>query len=242
MKEFFSSSIGNEFVEFGFLHFLMLFTLFFVPVILYKFKDKIRQSKNEKKLRYTLASIGIFFEVSLYIWILINVGWNWAENLPFLSLCGLSLYLGIAMMFTKSYRIFEIGYFWSVGAIVSVLFPDIVYSFDRYRFYQFMFGHMIFFYMYMYMLFVHNFIPTIKSLGKSSLILFIYCMIMLVPNTLLHTNALFLKESEGTPFELFEGGPYILYLIGVILTAATVFYVWYLIVTIYVKNVYNKNN
>ena len=67
-------------------------------------------------------------------------------------------------------------------------------------------------------------------------------MIMLIPNAIWNTNGLFLRESEGTPFEIFEGGPYILYLTGVILLAAVVMYLWFLLVHLYEVKVYNKNN
>ena len=242
MKEFFGSTQGIEFVEFGLVHLTLLFLIILGTFLIYKFRKQIREYKYEKQVRYTLASFAIAWEVALYIWISVNIGWDWGSNLLILSLCGLALILAIISMFTKNYRIFEIGYFWSIGGLVSVLFPDITYSIDRFRFYQFMFGHMLFFYMFMYLLFVHDLIPTFKSLKKSTSILFIYCMIMLIPNAIWNTNGLFLRESEGTPFEIFEGGPYILYLTGVILLAAVVMYLWFLLVHLYEVKVYNKNN
>lgn len=242
MKDFFGSSQGIEFVEFGFVHFILLFMILIGTYLIYNFRTQLLNYKYEKHVRYTLAAFAIAWEVALYIWVSINIGWDWGENLLILSLCGLALILAIISMFTLNYKVFEIGYFWSIGGLVSVLFPDITYSIDRFRFYQFMFGHMLFFYMFMYLLFVHNFIPTFKSFKKSIGILFAYCMIMLIPNYVWGTNGLFLKESEGTPFEIFEGGPYILYLTGVILLASIVMYLWFLLVHFYEVKVYNKNS
>lgn len=242
MKTFFGSTQGLEFVEFGIVHFILLFLIVFGSFMIYKFKNQIRTFKYEKQLRYTLASVAILWEVALYIWVSVNIGWDWAHDLPILSLCGLALIIAIIAMFKKNYFLFEIGYFWAIGGLISVLFPDITYSLDRFRFYQFMFGHMLFFYMYMYLLFVHDFIPTFKSYKKSAAILFVYCMVMLIPNALWGTNALFLKESDGTPFEVFEGGPYIVYLVLVVVSAAVVLYLWYLLVRLYEKKVYVNLN
>lgn len=241
MKTFFGSTQGIEFVEFGFVHFLLLFLIVLGSFLIFKFRKQLRAFKYEKQVRYTAATVAILWEIALYVWVSVNLGWDWAHNPPFLSLCGLALILAIYSIFTKSFSVFEVGYFWAIGGLVSVLFPDITYSVDRFRFYQFMFGHMLFFYMYMYLLFVHDFIPTFKSYLKSAAILFVYCMIMLIPNAFWGTNALFLKESEGTPFEVFEGGPYIVYLVSVVVSAAVILYLWYLLVRLYEKKVYNKS-
>ncbi len=227
METFFGDTVGLEFQAFSITHIMLLVSIVLGIYVIYRFREPLRNYKHEKRVRYITATFMILWELSLYLWISVHKGWVWADDLPFLSLCGLALILAIYVLYTKSYRVFEIGYFWAIGGVVSVLFPDIPYMVDRFRFWQFMIGHMVFFYAYMYMLFVHEFKPTFSSFKKSTGILFIYSMIMLIPNAFIETNALFLKESEGTPFEIFEGGPYILYLTGVVLLAFIVMFLWY---------------
>ena len=233
---FFSHEVGREFVEFGFGHIMTFVITILGLVFLYIYRKQLKEFKYEKHLRWGIAIFAFVWEIGLYIFRLTESPVPpWNDVVPFGSLCGITLFVAIAILLTKSYKLYEIGYFWTFGAIASLLFPDIPYSFDRYRFYQFMIGHALFFYMFAYMMFVHNFIPTIKSYGKSVLTLFIITMTYIGVNALLDVNFLFLSEADGTPFELFEFGSDVLYIALVILTAAFFMFVWYGIARLYKK-------
>lgn len=233
---FFSHEVGKTFVEFGLGHILTIIFSLVGLVVIYIYRKQIKQFKYEKQLRWSIAIFALLWELGLYLFIVTSPeGWDWGLNIPFGSLCGITLYVGIVIMLTKNYKLYEIGYFWTFGAIASLLFPDILYYFDRYRFYQFMLGHALFFYMFAYMLFVHNFIPKIKSYYKSVITLFVIVVVYFGINKLFDVNFLFLEESEGTPFEMFEGGGQFLYLVGVVTLAAVVMYAWYGIARLYKK-------
>jgi len=58
-------------------------------------------------------------EVSLQLWLVLNGNWTAKANLP-VGLCSFSLYLGVFVMFTKNYKVFEIAYFWSIGGVILV--------------------------------------------------------------------------------------------------------------------------
>ncbi|MBU1020765.1 MAG: TIGR02206 family membrane protein, partial [Firmicutes bacterium] len=216
MNTFFSDSVGIEFQAWGIYHYIPIFLVIFGVMLIFFFRKKIRSSQKEKTIRYILGSIGIVSEVSLQLWIFLNGNYTLRENLP-IGLCAFSLFMGIYVMFTKSYKVFEVAYFWAIGGVVSVLFPDILYGPDRFRYYQFLFGHMIFFFMFMYMLFVHQFIPTWKSYKKSFIILFFIVFLFIIPvNNIFDTNFMYLLEPGDTPFSLFWGNGYALYLFGCI--------------------------
>lgn len=139
-----------------------------------------------------------------------------------------TLYLGMFSLFFKNKTGFEIGYFWTAGALASVLFPDIAYSYDRFRFYQFMIGHMFFFFMYIYMIFVYQWYPTWKSWRKSVIVLLSITGLMILLSNLTGENLMFMLNADGTPFSIFEGNGYFVYLVGVIGLSFILVTLWYL--------------
>jgi hypothetical integral membrane protein (TIGR02206 family) len=174
-----------------------------------------------------MAGFAFLWEIGLYVW-KISIGeTEWYNLLP-IGLCAFTLFLGIVALFFKKYSLFEIGYFWTWGALASVLFPDIIFSYDRYRFYQFMIGHSFFFFMYIYMIFVYQWYPTLKSWRKSVIVLISITIILIVISNITNRNLMFMLESEGTPFSIFEGHGYFLYLAGVISLSFIICTAWYL--------------
>ena len=232
---FFDFEHGMELKVFGIYHNLMLLFMIGIIALIYIYRLKIRNYKYEKRIRYGIAGTAILAELSLYIWIVSHGEWVWLSDIPFGALCGLTLYIGIIAMFSKSYKLFEIGFFWTFGALASLLFPDILHSVDRFRFYQFMLNHGLMFIMFVYMLMVLNFIPTFKSLLRSAGVLLSIVIIYLVLHPIIDVNYLFLVESEGTPFEIFEGGSQFFYVIGVMLSAILFMSIWFGLGRLYKK-------
>ncbi len=235
MSGFFGDTVGIEFEAWGIYHIIPLALVVIGVLLIYLFKDKIRASNHDKAIRYTLGTLGIIAEGSLQIWLIANGDWTVKANLP-IGLCSFSLYLGVFVMFTKNYKVFEVAYFWSIGGVVSILFPDILYGPDNFRYYNFLFLHMIFFFMYMYMLFVNEYIPTFKSFKKSFFLLLAIVLFVIVPvNLIFGTNFMYLLQPGDTPFGIFWGYGYIVYLTGCIILAMLVMALWYLPLGIYHK-------
>ena len=240
MSAFFGDTIGIEFVPWGIYHFIPLVLVIIGVLVIFFLKDWIRESGYDKKIRYTLGTLGIITEVTLHIWIIANGNWTVKENLP-IGICAFSLYLGIFVMFTKNWKVFEIGYFWAIGGVLSVVFPDILFGPDRFRYYNFLFVHMIFFFMYMYMMFVHNYVPTFRSFKKSFLLLLTIVLFFVVPvNLIFNVNFLYLNWPGDTPFSLFESFSYPLYLTFCILLSMIGMVIWYSPVALY--NYLKKKN
>ena len=79
---FFGDSIGIEFKAFSFIH-LMLFALVIVGVILiYVYREKLRNYIHERKVAKTVAVLALLWELALYAWFVGNGTWSWADNLP----------------------------------------------------------------------------------------------------------------------------------------------------------------
>lgn len=223
---FFSDTVGEVFEAFSFLHILLFIVTIIGITLIIVFRKKIQAYKYERTIAKGMAVFALLWEFSLYAWKIGNGETALVEILP-IGLCGFTLYLGIIALFFKKFGVFEIGYFWFWGALASILFPDIAYSFDRFRFYQFMIGHMFFFFMYMYMIFVYKWYPTWKSWRKSVIALITVVIILIVLSNSLNENLMFMLESEGTPFSIFEGHGYAIYLIGVIALSFAIIFVWF---------------
>ena len=234
MEDFFSHSIGIQFKEWGIYHFVPLMFIVVGVFLIYYFRKEIRESKNEKYFRYVLGIFGIIAEISLQIW-KVSEGNYILDDLP-IGICAFSMFMTIYIMFSKSFKVYEIAYFWAIGGVVSILFPDILYGPDRFRYYEYMLGHISFFFMIMYMFFVHDYIPTWNSFKKSFLLLLGVVLVFIIPfNNIFETNFMYLLEPGDTPFEIFWGKGYFLYLLGSILLSMVVMYVWYLPIVLYTK-------
>ena len=236
MSGFFAYEPGtNQFSEFSLNHIIPMLLIIIGVVFLYIYRERIRNSKHEKTIRYSLAGLAIATEVSFQVWQMIHGRWDFAESLP-LHLCRLTNYLGIYIMFTKDNRVFEIAYFWSLAGVVSVLFPDILHGPDRYRYYHFMLSHILFFINFMYLLFVSDLSLTFRSFKKSFITLFLLATVIVIPiNNIFQVNYMYLLYPADTPFSVFEGNGYFLYLVGCIGLVMVVITLWYLPIHFYNK-------
>lgn len=235
MSEFFSypHNPSNQFVSYSPNHIMPLMLIVIGVILIYLFRNKLAKSKNEKFIRYAIATFAILLEVSFQSWQMYHGVWDFAESLP-LHLCRLTNYLGIIAMFTKSYMIFEIAYFWCLGGVVSILFPDILHGTDRYRYFHFMTSHILFFYMYMYILFVLKFELSFKSFKKSYFTLLGLVLFVIVPiNNIFDMNYMYLLYPADTPFSIFKGKGYFLYLLGCLSLSMIVMFLWYLPIHFY---------
>jgi hypothetical integral membrane protein (TIGR02206 family) len=233
---FFSDEVGNiVFEEFGIWHIIPLLVILSGVLLIYIFRKKLKNYKHEKWIRYSMASFAIVMEVSLHLWKILNGTWSFPDSMP-IGLCAFSLFMSIYVLFTKSWKVFEVAYFWSLGGLVSVMFPDILYGPDRFRYYQFLLAHMIFFWSFMYMMFVHNYVPTNHSFKKSFTILLGLILLVIVPiNLWWNANYMYLHYPGDTPFSIFPTEPYTLYLFLCILLGMIVITVWYSPIFLYHK-------
>ena len=237
MNNFFAydPSDVSEFSTFSWNHIIPLLSIVVGVYLIYQFRHQLKQFKYETHIRYGIATFAILLEVSFQVWQLAHGTWDFAESLP-LHLCRLTSYLGIFIMFTKNKKVFEIAYFWSLAGVVSILFPDILHGPDRYRYWHFMASHILFFYMYMYLLLVVELPLTFRSFQKSFVSLFVLAVFIIIPiNNIFDMNYMYLLEPGDTPFAIFYGSSYVLYLVGCIGLVMVVITLWYLPIHFYNK-------
>ncbi len=202
---FFGVGEEIEFRNFTFAHFMPIILLGVIIYLIYRFSNKIQESKYEKNIALTLAFIGIICEMS-YFWRLVGVpslGANPQEHLP-ITVCGWAVIFCSFLVITKNQTLFDISYFWLFSGTVFALITPTVISYcgpTRFRYYQFWIEHSIGYIIIFYMMFVHKMRPTIKSAIKSYCVFIILAIIAYAANKMLGSpaNYLFMAEPESTP-------------------------------------------
>ncbi len=209
MKEaiayFFGAGDTIEFRNFTPAHFIPIIWLGVTVFCIYKFRDKIRESRHEKSIALFLAFLGIICEMA-YFWRLVGVpslGANPVEHLP-ITVCGWSVIFCSYLVVTKNQTLFDISYFWLFSGTVFALITPTVISYcgpTRFRYYQFWGEHTIGYIIIFYMMFVHKMRPTIRSAAKSYSLLAVLAVIAYAANKMLGpgANYLFMAEPEATP-------------------------------------------
>lgn len=204
MKKILSHFVGQgediEFRNFTLAHFLPIIIAAAVIFAIYKFRNKIKESKHEQKFALTLAFIAIASEMSYY-WRLVampSLGPSPLEHLP-ITICGWVAVFSSFLVLTKNQTLFDIAYFWLLsGSIFAIITPTVI-SYcgpTRLRYYQFWALHLIGYIIIFYMIFVHKMRPTFKSLIKAYVSFGIFAVIAYFANTMLGTGANYLFMAE----------------------------------------------
>lgn len=204
-KYFFGAGTEVEFENFTLPHFLPIILMIVVILLIYFFREKIRNCKHESVIRMVIAFCLIISEMSYY-WRLIafpSLNPNPIDHLP-ITVCGWAAILGSYMIVSKSQNMFDIIYFWLLSGTVFALLTPTVISYTgptRFRYYQFWVEHTFGYIATFYMIFVHGFRPNKKSIVKSYIALFVLAIVAFVTNTMLGpgANYLFLAAPESTP-------------------------------------------
>ena len=208
MKEFFSYFFGKgddvEFQNFTLAHFLPILVMIAIIVLISKYRDRLRNYKNEKTLRLILAFVMIITEMS-YFWRLVGVpslGANPEDHLP-ITLCGWCVIFASYMLVTDSQALFDISYFWLFSGTIFALITPTVITYTgptRFRYYQFWLEHTTGYIAVFYMIFVHGMRPNRKSVIRAYIATVIMAVIAFIANEVIGGNAnyLYMARPEET--------------------------------------------
>ena len=134
-----------------------------------------------------------------------------AELLP-LHLCPIVIILSIFMMFFHSEVLFQLVYFWSIGAFFAILMPDIRDGMSNFASQSFFITHFFILFSTAYA-FVHfRFRPTKAGFLCSFLLLVTLAFIMYFVNNKLGTNFLYVNHPPVTKSLMDFMGPWPYYI------------------------------
>ncbi len=150
-----------------------------------------------------------------------------AEHLP-LHLCGMTVTLGAFMLWTRSYRLYEVLYYWGTGgALVALMTPDVLQAFPHPVFLLFFLSHGLGFMAIMFATVVMGFRPRPRSLLIVMPVTAAYALLMYPVNLLLGSNYLFLLAKPAQPSPLDWFGPWPSYLPGLVGMVACALFLLY---------------
>lgn len=210
MKEwilyFFGQGTEIEFENFTVAHFLPILVAAALIFLIYKGRNTLADSKQDKTIRYLLAFMMICSEMSYY-WRLVGCSGtldpNPMDHLP-ITVCGWVIVFGSFMLVGKSQSLFDICYFWALSGTIFALITPTVISYTgptRFRYYQFWAEHLLGYIAVFYMIFVHKFRPTIRSFVKAYGLMVVLAVVAYFANSIIGpgANYLFLAKPEDTP-------------------------------------------
>ncbi len=203
-RYFFGAGITPEFSLFTPAHLIPIALLGVVLFLLYRYRDSLKNLKNETNLRYILGFALIICDMSYY-WRLASSPWlsgGPVEHLP-LGVCQWSVIFCAFMVIGKSQRLFDIAYFWLLsGSLFALITPTpLTYCGPtRFRYYQFWLEHSLGYVAIFYMTFVHGMRPNRRSLIRSYCALLAMAVLAAWVNHLIPgANYLYMARPESAP-------------------------------------------
>ncbi|MEJ8547959.1 TIGR02206 family membrane protein [Brevibacillus borstelensis] len=229
MSDFLSYTIhGEPFMLFSVSHLATLVLSGLSVLALYVLRNTLRKPFAEMGGRYCLAGLLLLTEATFQLWHVYTGSWSAAYTLP-LQLCSISLLFCIAMLVRKSYRIYEFTYFLGLGgALQAMLTPELFYPFPHFRFFHFFLAHAAIILACLYMTWVAEFRPTIRSYWKALAVLNLLLPIVLIANRMTGGNYMFVSQKPANPSLLDYLGPYPWYILSLEGVAALLFFLLYL--------------
>ena len=167
---FFGYGEDGDFVPFSIWHFLPISVIVLCIILIFVFRDKLRNWKWEGRMRYIYAFIMLLAEMS-YFWRLLYVGdetggHSLMVKLP-LQVCQWGLFCSVFALMSKNDTLFGVHFFVTLTLTVPALFVPSVIRWTGptyYRYYQFFLEHGLPVIAVAYLGFVHGKRPKYRDL------------------------------------------------------------------------------
>lgn len=190
----------ESFDLFGVPHLTALAILVVICALIVGFRRQIISSPSlERRLRYTVIGLLTFQQITYYLWKLYAGEFLLSQVLP-LSLCALSVYLGIYGLITLDKRVFAPLYFFGMcGALQALLTPSMDgYNFPHFRFFQFFMGHIFIVVSIIYLVSIIRIHVNLYEFLKTFVLLQLFSMVAILGNTLTGGNYMFLSHKPDS--------------------------------------------
>jgi hypothetical integral membrane protein (TIGR02206 family) len=217
-------------VYFSTSHWVILAVISLTIAFLYVFRMQIKKNNNAKYFRFGLAFMLIIFELALYVWYFTYDNWSIKSSLP-LQLCLLTTILSIIMLLNKNYRIYEFTYFTGIGGAIQALITPagLLSGFPHFTFYYFFVGHAGIITACLFMTWILEYRPYLRSIWRTFFIGNIYMAFVGSINWLIGSNYMFLAHKPSYPSLLDYLGPWPWYIISLEVIALITFFILYIL-------------
>ncbi|MCT4585724.1 MAG: TIGR02206 family membrane protein [Peptostreptococcaceae bacterium] len=237
LKEFFTVSSKRPLNLFSPEHIIPIALMIIIIFYIRLNKQKIKINKNKKKIiEKTFIFLFLSQQFMLYFWYFYNGKFDLKDSLP-LYLCRIITILCIVMIIRKSFKIFEVVYFWGLGgALQALITPDTSgCNYFSAMYIQFFVAHCGIIISIFYMMFVYDYIPNIKSLKKAINWNIIYLVFTYFFNFLVDGNYSYLRNKPLTPTILDHFPEYPIY---IPIATLGIFFIYFLLYLPFSKKQY----
>ena len=229
MSFFGGTPVGPLFTPLSMIHCMMLAIIIIAIVVTVIFRESLRESHRLRRyLPIGIGCIAWICEVGYHLWNYVN-DLDFVANLIPLELCSISIILTVVLCFTRSRAVFEIYYFISFGAVMSLLFPDQGgYGPNHFRFWHFFIVHSFIVWLTVWYLCIEKY-----TLRRTALLRLVFVMtpvaaLAYFANSKLSTNYMFLSGTTEVSSPLDFLGDGVGYVIKLFILAYSIFTIMYL--------------
>ncbi|MCA0970533.1 TIGR02206 family membrane protein [Halobacillus litoralis] len=228
MPSWFDTNVQEPFQFFSTSHIIMLSILFSGIVLLLIVHNVIRKNVTlQRGIKWSIFSLLFVSEAGHQIWGLANQNWNMEDHAPF-HLCGNASLLAMIALLRPSKRLIQLIYFAAVlPAIITLLTPEVFYSFPHFRFLKFFLHHMALAWAGIFLVITTSTEISFKSLLHMFGVLNLYAAFIFVLNRMIGTNYLFLAGTPDVTTPLSALGDGVWYYINLELFCFAIFLVMY---------------
>jgi hypothetical integral membrane protein (TIGR02206 family) len=177
---------------------------------------KAKRTGVEHGVAYLLAVLLAGFQI-VQTGVLIGVIEHpWTESLP-LHLCQMNMFVCAAMLARRSYRVFEVAYFWGIGgSVAAILTPDLAVAFPEPAFLVFFSGHALTIISVLFAVSAYAFRPRFRSIGITIVVTLLYMLCVMSVNSMLDTNYMYLRTKPAGASIMDHLGPWPWYIAGAV--------------------------
>lgn len=198
------------------------FGIIFFNILLFTFLILIANFFNKRKFAKISAIIIFLIKISELSYRYLYNNEKITELLP-LHLCNITLIFTIIMMLSSSKTLFQLCYYWSLGAIFAIATPDVKYSFPNFMTLSFFVTHFYILFAVIYACIFFKFRPTLWGYFSAFITINLICIGVYFLNDKLGTNYLYVNRVPdfSSPLNYFGEWPYyiiVVELIYIILT------------------------
>lgn len=135
-----------------------------------------------------------------------------------IHLCNVTLILAVITMIFPSKNVFQIIYYWSIGAVAAILFPDSRVGFPNFVGISFFVTHFFILFTVVYQMVYSGYRPTLKGFFASFVWINIFAGVVFKINEILGTNYMYInyKPAFQSPLDYFGPWPHYIIIVEII--------------------------
>lgn len=154
------------------------------------FSERIKERKNEKRLKHIMAGFLVFLELAYHIH-----NWTYPRVSIPLHVCSFAVIMIIILLLTDSKRIFNYAFFFGIlGGFMALFIPNSLgYTYYNFRYYHFIVLHSLLIIIPLYYYKAYHYRVTYKSMLKTFRFAVLSGIVVFIVNGFFNTNYWFIS-------------------------------------------------